>query len=156
MNLNATLLGQIITFAIFVWFTMKFIWPLLEEVLQQRRKVIADGLDAADKGQKDLENSKRVIRVSLNKAREQANGIVELANKQATLIVEQARSNASKESANIIAAGHKHIQLEVVRTKSQLQNQLATLVINGASKLLSREIKRKDHQELLAKIMVSD
>ncbi len=154
MDLNATLLGQVITFAIFVWFTIKFVWPQLEAALQQRRKVIADGLAAAEKGQQDLQASGQVIKTELAKAREQANNIIELANKQATAIIEQARADASQESSNIIASGQKHLQQEIVHAKAQLQNQLATLVISSAAKLLARDIKAQDHQELLSKMMV--
>lgn len=153
MDLNATLFGQIITFAIFVWFTMKFIWPQLEQALQQRKQIIADGLAAAEKGQQDLASTKQTVKEQLAKARERANSLVAQAQQQATLIIEQAKDQASIEKANIIASGNKQLQQDVLNAKATLQDQIAGLVIASSGKLLGREINASDHQQLLDKVL---
>lgn len=153
MDLNATLFGQIITFAIFVWFTMKFIWPQLEQALQQRKQIIVDGLAAAEKGQQDLASTKQIVKEQLAEARERANSIVEQAQQQAVLIVEQAKDQASIEKVNIIVSGNKQLQQDVLHAKDALQDQIAELIIANSGTLLGREINARDHQQLLDKVL---
>lgn len=152
MEFNVTLLGQALTFAVLVWFTMKFVWPPLTNMMDARAKRIADGLSAAERGKQDLEAAEKRVADELQKARQQATEIVLAGEKRAHQIVEDAADIARNESARIVADAKTEIDQEVMRTKEALRQQVAVLVVSGAQQILRREIDPARHADLLASI----
>jgi F-type H+-transporting ATPase subunit b len=152
MNINATLLGQAIVFAILIWFTVKFIWPAITNAVEERQKKIADGLAAADKGAKSLDDAKVVANDLIKQAREQANKIVDQAGKRSNEMIDEAKTTASAEGARLISEAKQEVALESNRARAQLSKEVAALAVAGASKLLSREIDAKAHADLLDKL----
>ncbi|BBF87249.1 ATP synthase F0 sector subunit b [Aquitalea magnusonii] len=152
MEFNVTLLGQAITFAILVWFTMKFVWPPLTNMMDERAKRIADGLAAAERGKQDLEAAEKRVGDELRKAKQQAMEIIASAEKRATQIVDEAKENASTEGARIVADAKGQIDQEVMRAKEALREQVAQLAVIGAEKILRKEIDAAKHADLLSSI----
>ena len=155
MLLNATLIGQMITFAIFVWFTMRFIWPLLIAQLNERRKRIADGLAAGEEGRKILANAEEEAQAKIKEAKQQCNKLLLDADIEVTRILEAARVQARKERDDIIAAGNAEINMQLNKAKTNLQKEVADLVVLGAEKILERSINPDDHREILNKLAKS-
>jgi F-type H+-transporting ATPase subunit b len=153
MNINATLLGQTIMFAMFVWFCMKFVWPPIMAALDERKKQIADGLAAAERGKHDLElaaqRSAEIIREAKGKAAE----IITQSDKRASEIVEAAKDQAHLESERIVTVAKAEIDQEVFRAKEQLRMQVSAVALAGAGKILGREIDAKAHNDLLEKLV---
>lgn len=149
MNINATLLGQMITFAIFVWCTMKIFWPMLEQALFDRKEKITNGLAAAEEGHKTLEKAKNDAKLQVRQARVQSEDIIGNANKQASLIIDEAKEEAIKERNIIVSSGHKHVEQALQQAKIDLQQQVARLALYGAEKILLRTINPSDHKDLL-------
>jgi len=154
MNINATLLGQTIMFAMFVWFCMKFVWPPIVAALDARKKQIADGLAAGERGKHDLELAAKRSAELLREAKEKAADIVALGDKRASEIVEEAKVQAQVEGARILATAKAEIDQEVFRAKEQLRTQVTSVALAGASKILGREIDAKAHNDLLEKLVV--
>ena len=152
MDLGLTLLGQMITFAIFVWFTMRFIWPALEKALEERRKKIADGLAAAEKGKHILAEAAEQTKIELKQTREKCNELIAAANKQSQQILEEAKLEAQRERDNILASGRDSLKHEATRVQTELQTKLADIVVLGAEKILARSINSADHKALLNKL----
>ncbi|WP_086479990.1 F0F1 ATP synthase subunit B [Oceanospirillum sanctuarii] len=152
MNLNLTILGQAISFAIFVWFCMKYVWPPVMAAMQARQKKIADGLDAASRAQRDLELAKEQAGKQLREGKEQAALILEQANKRANQIVDEAKENARSEGARLLAAAQAEIEQEVNRAKEELRAQVSTLALKGAEQVLNASIDEKAHAELVEKL----
>lgn len=149
MHLNATLLGQMITFAIFVWFTMRFIWPLLMRQLNERQKRISDGLAAAEQGHHILANAEAEAKNKITEARQHCYKMIEDADRQATQIVEDAKARAQQEHDDIVAAGNMQVARAVKQAKAELQGQIAEIVVLGAEKILERSINAADHRDIL-------
>ena len=149
MNITATLFGQTITFFLFVWFVMKFVWPPLITALDERKKTIADGLAAAEKGQKAQEEAQSEVDRILKEARAQANEIVAQAQKRSNEIVDEAAQTAKDKAAQIAAAAEADIEQEVVRAREALRGQVAGLAVMGAGKILETEIDESAHAKLL-------
>jgi len=149
VDINATLIGEMITFALFVWFTMRFIWPLLEKVLKEREEKVAAGLAAAERGHKELEIAQKYAIQHIHEARSKAVEAIELAKKQATLIVEQAKAEAARERAQIVALGEATVAQERRQAKDALQAELIGITIASTEKLLSRVMTDKDKEVLL-------
>lgn len=149
MNINATLIGQAIAFAFFVWFCMKYVWPPVMSALEERKKKIAEGLDAADRASRDLELAKDKAAQDLREGKEQAAAIIEQANKRANQIVEEAKEQAIVEGDRLKAAAQAEIEQEVNRAKEQLRSQVATLAVSGAEKILSKSVDSKVQAELV-------
>ena len=149
MNINLTLFAQAISFAAFIWFTSKFIWPWLMEKIEERQKQIADGLAAGEKGRQELELSGKRASAELAKARERAQEIVALAEKRAAQMVEEAKGVAREEGNREKGAAKAEIEQEVARARETLREQVAALVVAGAEKILRREINAQAHAELL-------
>ncbi|QEL56846.1 F0F1 ATP synthase subunit B [Chromobacterium paludis] len=152
MEFNVTLLGQAITFAILVWFTMKFVWPPLTNMMDERAKRIADGLAAAERGKQDLEAAEKRVADEIRKAKQQATEIVVAAEKRASQIVDEAKEAARTEGARIVADAKSEIDQEVLRAKESLRAQVADLAVAGAEKILRKEIDAAKHADLLASI----
>lgn len=152
MNFNLTLIGQSIAFIVFVYFCMKMVWPPLLEIIEVRQKEIADGLAAAERGQSSLTTAKAEADLILAGARDQARGIVDQANTRASGIVEEARSDGAAARQREVDAGLAQIELDKSRARDELRNQVASIAIAGAEKVLAREIDASAHRDLLDKL----
>lgn len=149
MNINLTLIGQSITFAIFVWFCMKYVWPPIIAALEARKRQIADGLAAADRGKHELELAARHSTEAIHEAKLKASEIIAQAEKRAAQIVDEAKEAAKGEGERLLAAARADMEQEVFRAREQLRGQVAGLVVAGAEKVLRREIDAKAHADLL-------
>lgn len=149
MNLNMTFFGQMLSFAILVWFTMKFIWPPLNAALEERQKKIAEGLAAADNSQKALAQAQETANEALKEARAKANEIIEQAHQRANQIVEAAKNEAVAEANRQKALAQAEIDAAATRAKEDLRKQVSALAVTGAEKLLKREIDANAHKALL-------
>jgi len=152
VNINATLIGQVIWFALFIYFVMKFVWPYFQRIIAERQKTIADGLAAAEKGQKDLGQAKSNADEISREARNRAVQIENQAQHRANELIDQAKKNAVGEGERLIAAAQQQIQLESTRARESLRKEVAALAVSGASQLLEREIDPKAHAALLDKL----
>lgn len=149
MNINLTLLMQAVSFAILIWFTVKFVWPPLLNAIETRQKEIADGLAAGERGRHELELADKRAAQELHGAREQASSIVAQAEKRAAEIIDEAKANAKAEGDRIIAGAKAEIDQEVNRAKEGLRQQVSLLAVAGAEKILRREIDAKTHSDML-------
>jgi F-type H+-transporting ATPase subunit b len=138
-----------ITFVIFVWFCMKYIWPPLMNALEERNKRISDGLAAAEQGQKDLEDAKSKVSDSLNDAKQQAQEIINQAQKRANEIVDDAKDAAREEADKIKAAATADIDQQVTAAREQLRKEVSSIALAGAQQILQREIDAKAHAKVL-------
>lgn len=152
MNINATLLGQAITFAILIWFTLKFVWPPLLNAIEARRKTIADGLAAGERGKHELELAAKRSAEVLREAKQQAQDIVAQAEKHAAQLIEEAKGAAQAEGEKLIAGARSQIDDEASRAREALRAQVASLALKGAEKILRREVDAKAHADILASI----
>ena len=152
MDLNATLLGQMLAFGVFAWFCMKFVWPLLLDIIEERQTQIADGLAAADKGNRALEEAEAEKQAILEAARTQAREIIDQANTRASGIVDEARGEAGNEKERILASAQAEAEQDANRAREELRGQLGALAIAGAEKIIRREIDANAHKDLLARL----
>jgi F-type H+-transporting ATPase subunit b len=152
MNLNLTMVAQAITFAAFIWFTVKFVWPPMLRAIETRQKTVADGLAAAEQGKRSLEQSTRQADDAVKEARARAQEIIAQAEKRASQMVDEARNAAKEEGNREKAAAKAEIEQQVTRAREQLRDRVASLAIAGAEKILRREVDAKAHGELLESI----
>jgi F-type H+-transporting ATPase subunit b len=152
VNFNATLIGQIISFAVFVWFTMKFVWPLLLKQMQDRETRIADGLAAADKGQQALVDAEKRRAELVDQGKHQAADIVNQAQKRGDEILEEFKSHARSEAERLIQAAKSEIDRERSQARENLKRDVAVLALAGAEQILLREVDKNAHNEILAKV----
>ncbi len=152
MNINLTLFAQAVTFAAFIWFTVKFIWPFMLRAIETRQKTIADGLAAAEQGRKSLEVSTRQADEEIKRARERAAELVSQAEKRVSQMVEEAKGAAKDEGNREKAAAKAEIEQLLARAREQLRDRVASLAIAGAEKILRREVDARAHAELLESI----
>ncbi|MBT8422980.1 MAG: F0F1 ATP synthase subunit B [Gammaproteobacteria bacterium] len=152
MDLNATIIGQSIAMLVFVWFCMKFVWPPIMTMLEERQTQIADGLAAADKGNRALEEAEAEKAIILDQARGQAREIIDQANTRATGIVDEARDEAGGEKQRIVASAQAEAEQEANRAREELRSQVGALAIAGAEKIIQREIDAASHKDLLDKL----
>ena len=152
MDFNLTLAGQTIAMVLFVWFCMKYVWPLITGAIEQRQTEIANGLAAAEQGQSSLMNAKSEAEKILAAARDQARGIVDQANSRANGIVEQAKSDGETERKRQLDSARAEIDVELNRAREELRAQVAKIAIAGAEKVLGREIDANAHRDLLGKL----
>lgn len=153
MNLNATLLGQMITFAIFVWFTMKYVWPPITAAMDERQKKIADGLSAAERGVHELELAQHKAAEYLRDAKIQAADIVEQANKRAAQIIEESKQQAREEGQRLVSLAKDEISREVEGAKQQLKQEVASLAVLSAEKILAKHLNAAANQELIDQLI---
>ncbi|CAB3718348.1 F0F1 ATP synthase subunit B [Trinickia soli] len=149
MNLNATLIAQMVVFLILAWFTMKFVWPPMVKALDERSKKIADGLAAAEKGKTELEAAHKRVDQELAKARNDGQQRIADAEKRALVVAEEIKANAQAEAARIIAQAKADAEQQVVKARETLRAEVATLAVKGAEQILKREIDQAAHAELL-------
>ena len=152
MNINLTLFAQAITFAAFISFTVKFIWPWLLRKIEERQKTIADGLAAAEQGRRSLELSTRQADEAIKEARARAAEILAQAEKRRQELIDHARQEARQEGDRELAAAKAEIDQEVTRAREELRDRVASLAVVGAEKILRREVDARAHGELLESI----
>ena len=149
MSINVTLFVQMIVFALLIWFTMTFVWPIIRGAMEERENKIAEGLAAAEKGESDLVLAKDNADKILLEAKGQAKEVLDQASLSASNIIEEARNNAENEMTKKLEAAQSEIAVEVNRAKDQLRDQVAAIAVAGAEKVLKREIDKDAHKELL-------
>jgi F-type H+-transporting ATPase subunit b len=149
MNLNLTLIAQAVEFLLFIWVTKRFIWPWLLGKIADRQKLIADGLAEAERGRSSLADAHKQTEVLLRDARARAQELVASAERSATQRVEESKQLAKAEGERLVAAAHAQIQQEVQSAKQQLRDQVASLAVAGAEKILRREVDAKAHADML-------
>ena len=149
MNINATLIGQSIAFFLFVWFCMKFVWPPIMKALDERKRTIADGLAAAEKGRYEQELGQKKAVETIKKAKGDAGEIIVLAEKRASEIAEEAKHRAEAEAERIVHAARADIEQEVNRAREQLRAAVGELAVAGAARILEKEVDAKAHAKLL-------
>jgi len=152
LSINATLIVQMIVFAILVWFTMKFVWPPITAALDERAKKIADGLSAADKAKSDLAVANKKVEAQLSAARDDAAKRLADAERLAQQMVEDAKGRASEEAAKIIASARAEAEQESVKAREALREQVAGLAVKGAEAILRKEVNASVHAELLGRL----
>ncbi|HEY2418576.1 MAG TPA: F0F1 ATP synthase subunit B [Steroidobacteraceae bacterium] len=153
MNLNATIIAQMIIFCALVWFTMKFVWPMITGAMTERQTKIAEGLAAGERGQKDLAAAESRVEELVREARIRAQQIEQQAHVQANEIIETAKRSATTEGARILSSAEQQIALEVQNARDELRRQVAALAVAGAGKLIEREIDAGAHAQLLDKLV---
>ena len=153
MDINATLLGEMLTFAVLVWATMKYIWPPLMQVMQERQQKIAAGLEAAQRGQQALELAQKTSTQQLQEAKSRAIVILDKANQQANNLIEASKSKAQDECAKIFTQAKLDMEQEIDKTKKELRQQTATLVIAATEKILQQKINQTTQQKLIGQLI---
>jgi len=152
VNINLTLIVQMIVFLVLVWFTMKFVWPMILGPMEERSKKIAAGLNAAEKGQQELALARDRSEAIIREARERATQIIDQAQHRANDLVEQAKSSATAEGQRLVAAAKQQIELDASHAREALRREVATIAVSAASKVLEREIDPRAHADLLSKL----
>ncbi|MDH5356649.1 MAG: F0F1 ATP synthase subunit B [Gammaproteobacteria bacterium] len=153
MNFNATLIGQSIAFAVFVWFCMKYVWPPLIGALEERNARITEGLAAAERGQKELEQAQAKVSENLGEAKQQAQEIINQAQKRANEIVDGAKDIAREEADKIKNAATADIDQQVNSAREQLRKEVSVIALSGAEKILQREVDAKTHAAVLDELV---
>jgi F-type H+-transporting ATPase subunit b len=149
VNINITLFGQMIAFGVFVYLTMKYVWPPIIKAMQERQKKIADGLAAAERGKHEQQLAEDRAKQVLTEAKQQAGDIISLAQKRANEIVESAKDTARDEGERLKVAAQAEIEQEVNRAREQLRKQVAVIAVAGAEKILKKEIDAKVHAQVV-------
>ncbi|HYX73135.1 MAG TPA: F0F1 ATP synthase subunit B [Steroidobacteraceae bacterium] len=152
MNINLTLVVQMVVFATLIWGTMKWIWPQILSAMDERQRKIAQGLAAAEEGEKELSQARDKADAIVREARERANQIIDHAQHRANEVIEQAKGTASSESARIVAAAQQQIELDTTRAKESLRREVAGIAVGAAAKLLGREIDARAHADFLEQL----
>ena len=149
MNFNATLIGQMATFVVFVWICMKYVWPPIMGILEERTAKISEGLAAAERGQKDLEEAQAKVGESLGDAKQQAQEIINQAQKRANEIVDEAKDIAREEADKIKVAATADIDQQVNSAREHLRKEVSSIALAGAAQILKREVDAKAHSAVL-------
>ena len=149
MNINLTLIGQAISFAIFVWFCMKYVWPPITSALEQRKKTIADGLSAAELGQQSLEKAKTDVEAKLAEAKSEAKNIISMAEKRQGDILDEASVKASEETSKRLKLAEQEVEQLSLKLKESLKKDVSRLVVEGAEMILKKEIDKSAHDKAI-------
>lgn len=152
MSFNLTFIGQSIAFFVFWWFCQAYVWPLFANILEERKKKIADGLEAGARGQKDLELAQAKATKQLKEVKVQAATIIDQANKRAAQIVDEAKDHAKEEGQRIIVGAKAEIDQEINRAKEALRAQVSSIAIAGAEKILGSSIDQAANEEMLSQL----
>jgi F-type H+-transporting ATPase subunit b len=152
VNINLTLIIQMLVFAALVWAVMKFIWPSILGLMDERARKIALGLEAAEKGQRQLQEAHQEAEVIIREARERAQKIIDQAQHRASETIEEAKGTAASEGQRLVAAAQQQISLESLRAREGLRHDVGKLAVQAASKLLEREIDVRAHADLIDKL----
>ena len=149
MNINATLIGEAIWFAVFIWITMKYVWPPLAKAMSDRQKLMADGLAAGERGKHELELAGKRSADALRDAKAKAAEIIAAAEKRGAQMVEEAKVAAKVEADKVVAAAKAEIAQQVEQARAELRGRVADLAVAGAEQILKREVDAKAHAEML-------
>ena len=149
MNINATLFVQALSFAALIWFTVKFVWPMITNAMDERARRISDGLAAAEAGRQSLERSAKQATVAIDEARTRAADIISQAEKRGAQLIEEAKVSARAEAERERQSAKADIEQEIARAREELRSQLAALVVSGAEKILRREVDSRAHADML-------
>ncbi len=152
MNINLTLVIQMLVFATLVWFTMKYVWPMILGPMEERSRKIAQGLAAGQEGEKSLAEAREKSDVIIREARERATQIIDQAQHRANDLIEQAKGAATTEGQRLVAAAHQQIELDATHARESLRREVAQIAVKAASKLLEREIDARAHADLIDKL----
>ena len=152
MNINLTLVIQMVVFALLIWFTMKVIWPPILGLMEERSKKIALGLAAAEKGQQDFAQANERAEAAIREARDRANEIIDHAQRRANELVEQAKTQAVLEGDRLAAAARTQIELATSKAREELRREVGRLVVQSASQVLGREIDARAHSDIIGKL----
>ena len=152
MNMNATLIGQTVTFIVFIWICMKYIWPPITAAMAARQKAIADGLSAAERASQDLDLAQKRAADQLREAKEQAAALVEEARQRALAFEDEQKEKAREEAAKILEAARAEIETETNRAKDALRAQVAALAVEGAERILEKSVDEQAHSDMLGKL----
>ncbi len=152
MNINLTLIVQMLVFIVLIWFTMKFVWPMILGPMEERSKKIAQGLAAADKGEQSLAHAREQADSIVREARERAAQIIDQAQHRANELVEEAKGVATSDAQRIKTAAEEQVVLESSRAREALRKEVGQIAVAAASKLLEREIDAKVHADLISKL----
>ena len=152
MNINATLIAQLIVFLILVWFTMTYVWPPIVKALDERAQKIAEGLSAADKAKAELSNANKRVEEQLSAARTNAAQRLGDADRLAQAMIEEAKTRANEEGMKIVAAAKAEAEQESMKAREALRDQVAALAVKGAEQILKREVNAGVHAELLSRL----
>lgn len=155
MNLNATLLGEMITFGIFIWFTLRYVWPFIMKAMQEREKTIANGLAAAEKGVQELEDAHRKTAEMLHKARLDAAELIEKAHQRAADMIESAKAQAREEGSRLIELAKGDIAQEREAARHELQRQVSQIAMTAVSKFLGTGVDVRQQQVALDKFITT-
>jgi F-type H+-transporting ATPase subunit b len=154
MNLNATLFAQLVVFLVLAFVTMKFVWPPVMKVLDERREKIASGLAAADRGKQELINIQKQVEADRAAVRDEGQKRIADAEKRAAMIIEDAKKTAAEEAARIVASAKADAEQQVTRAREELRGQVAALAVKGAEQILKREVNAAAHADLLSQLSV--
>jgi F-type H+-transporting ATPase subunit b len=152
VNINLTLIVQMLVFVTLIWITMKFVWPMILTPMNERERRITLGLAAAEKGQQELVQANDRAESIIRDARERAGHIIEQAQHRANDLIEQAKANANSEGQRLVAAAHQQIELDSARAREGLRREVAQIAVSAASKVLEREIDPRTHADLLSQL----
>ncbi len=152
MNFNATLIGQSIAFVVYLWFIMKYVWPVLSKMLEDRKAKIADGLAAAEKGQHELELAEQRSTSIIKEGKEKAQELIANAQKRADEIVEESKDNARIEGERILTAARATVEQDIQQAREGLRNEVSNLAIAGAEQILMKEVDASAHKDVLSKL----
>ncbi|MDM8547371.1 F0F1 ATP synthase subunit B [Candidatus Venteria ishoeyi] len=152
MNITATLLGQIFTFAVLVWFVNRFLWGPMTQMMADRRKRITDGLAAAERGKHELELAEKKAVERLREAKQQSADVIAQANKRANEIIEESKDTGRQEGQRQLDAAQVEIEQEINRAKTHLREEFAEIVLEGVHKILEKEVNAKAHGEFINKL----
>ncbi|MDA0977067.1 MAG: F0F1 ATP synthase subunit B [Proteobacteria bacterium] len=152
MNINLTMLGQLISFSLFVLFCMKYVWPPLTQIMRERQKTIAEGLEKAVAAERQLEQANEAADNELGEAKQQAAELIAQARSRANQIIEEAKAQASEEANRILEGAQADIDQEINRAREELRSRVGVLAVEGAEKILQAEVNRGTHEAMLSKL----
>ena len=152
MSINATLIGQMITFTLLVWFTMQYVWPPLIEALEERKKKISEGLAAAEKGQEDIKLAEEKALKYLKDAKAESASIIALAQKRASELVEESKDTAKVEGEKMIESAKAQIDQEIQQAKESLRKEVSSLALKAAGQILQEEVDKTKHKDIISKV----
>jgi len=152
VSINATLIGQMITFTLLVWFTMQYVWPPLIEALEERKKKITEGLAAAEKGQEDVKLAEKKALKYLKEAKAESANIIALAQKRANDVVEESKDTAKLEGEKMIESARAQIEQEIQHAKESLRKEVSSLALKAAEQILQEEVDKAKHKDMISKV----
>ena len=152
MNFNFTLIGQLLAFILFVWFCIRYVWPPMLQILEEREKEVADGLEAASRGKKELEDANAQREAIVDGAKKEAADLVSQAGQRANQMIEDAKSQAQEEAERIKTSAKADLDQAAKKAREEIRSEVATLVVAGAEKILGSEIDQEKNAEIIEEI----